>query len=496
MQLLGWTPLRNCRAPVLTRPIIARAQLNFALVIPEASRAPGACGSCPGGALANLNCRAWNATPALAPTRSGIFGLGDATPVDDSAYIMDVLAAIKAKFAVDETRIFAAGADAGGFMAYRMACEQPDTFAAVMSLNGAMVGWNSSQCAAFGGDSSVSVLEVHGMKDTEVPYEGGSFEGAPVPGAAESALLWAQHNGCSAISNGTALELLRHGPFTGGADTEVVDFTACDGGSAVSLWSVDSLRHDVTDTTFTADFARKVMAFFAAHPKGGLPAPAPAQAVGTLSVQSAAPAPAPAASRSSPPPARLVKSPPPPSPPTLLNRIRASLEARNAAALAGAPAPATLLRARAPAPAPAMRELTVNALSGPPGAQEEEAGACLPDLDCCPASPRFAACKEALSLTCDLVRCPAGEAPVEFQQVPSPSPAVVAPSPSPSPSAMPTTVRIPFLSIAPLCASLTLHVRAADGPHDALSADGHPQRPGRPAHAHRLRTERQHHDPG
>ena len=290
-----------------------------------------------------------------------------------------------------------------------------------MSLNGAMYK-DAAQCAAFSGTTPVSVLEVHGMKDTEVPYAGGLFQGQPVPGALASASAWADHNGCAAPVAGTSLELLRHGPLSSGPDTNVLNFPGCSGGAGVSLWSVAGLQHDVTDTTFSAQFARDVLSFFQLHPKGGLAAPTPAP--GSMGVNAlAGPTPrvaAPAPRRS---PVSKTPAPPPPSPPTLLSRIRTSLEGHNAATAAHAPAPAHG-RARAPAPSPAaMDKVEVNALSGPPAQ-----GACV-DADCCAGSPRFAACSP--TVTCSLVRCPHAGAPL-VQAAPAPAPAVAMVQPPPA----------------------------------------------------------------
>ena len=80
--------------------------------MPEAGTAPGQCGSCPGGALANLNCRAWNATPACCASTGAHAGAA-AVCVDDAAYLSSVIAAVTAKFPIDEQRIYVAGEDAG-----------------------------------------------------------------------------------------------------------------------------------------------------------------------------------------------------------------------------------------------------------------------------------------------------------------------------------------------------------------------------------------------
>jgi hypothetical protein len=98
-----------------------RPQFNFALVVPEAGTAPGQCGSCPGGALANLNCRAWNATPACCATTQAHTGAA-AVSAGDATYLNNVITAVIAKFPIDEQRIYVAGEDAGCVGDTRLRC--------------------------------------------------------------------------------------------------------------------------------------------------------------------------------------------------------------------------------------------------------------------------------------------------------------------------------------------------------------------------------------
>ena len=316
-----------------------------------------------------------------------------------------------------------------------------------MSLNGAMYK-DTTQCAAFAGSTPVSVLEVHGKLDTEVPYAGGLFQGQQVPGALASASAWAEHNGCAVSVAGTSLELLRHGPLTSGPDTDVLNFPSCAGGSGVSLWSVDGLQHDTSDTTFTTQFARDVLSFFLIHPKGGFAAATPAP--GSMGVNAlSGPTPRPAAPAPRRAPVAKTASPPPPHPPTLLSRIRTSLEGHNGVT-AHAPAPAHgMAHALAPSPA-SMDKVEVNALSGPPAQ-----GACL-DADCCAGSPRFAACSS--SVTCGLVRCAhAGAPPVQAAPAPAPAAAMMVQSPPMAQQAPPVPASPAMVPVGlPVCGGVAL----------------------------------------
>ena len=84
-------------------------QFGFVMVVPEAGAASGECGTCPGGVLANLNCRAWNATPACCSPASA----SASTSVDDGAYLESVITAVSSKFTIDSNRVYVAGLDAG-----------------------------------------------------------------------------------------------------------------------------------------------------------------------------------------------------------------------------------------------------------------------------------------------------------------------------------------------------------------------------------------------
>jgi hypothetical protein len=87
-------------------------QSGFVLVVPEATRSQSACAACPSGLLGASTCRPWAATPACCAARPAA-AAANWTAVDDSAYIMNVLAQVKTKYAVDEQRVFIAGHEAG-----------------------------------------------------------------------------------------------------------------------------------------------------------------------------------------------------------------------------------------------------------------------------------------------------------------------------------------------------------------------------------------------
>ena len=121
----------------------------------------------------------WNATD----TCCDYYGEG----VDDVAYLTGLFDEIEASFAV--SGIGLVGHSAGGFMAYRMACEVPARLSAVVSIAGS--GFvDPADCAVT--DVPLPVLQVHGDKDDIMPFGGDD----DAPGALEMLERWGETNGC------------------------------------------------------------------------------------------------------------------------------------------------------------------------------------------------------------------------------------------------------------------------------------------------------------
>jgi polyhydroxybutyrate depolymerase len=180
----------------------------------------------------------WNATDACCDF--------DASRVDDVAALSRVIDATLAAVAVDRKRIYLAGHSNGGFMAYRMACEQSARFAAIAVFAGADF-LSPTTCVP---TSPISVLHLHGDADRIVPYSGGSVPSLlrrlpPFPGALSTVERWAKYAHCDArLAQGDALDLTKGGdtPSTE-AETDVRNFVGCQPGFDVSLWTMRGEGH-------------------------------------------------------------------------------------------------------------------------------------------------------------------------------------------------------------------------------------------------------------
>ena len=106
----------------------------------------------------------WNATPACCNF--------DSSTVDDEAYLLSIIDSVSRDYPVDPARVYIIGHSNGGFMAHRMACNQSDRIAAIVSLAGATYS-NTRSCKP---TSPVSVLEIHGTNDAVITEIIGRYE--------------------------------------------------------------------------------------------------------------------------------------------------------------------------------------------------------------------------------------------------------------------------------------------------------------------------------
>ncbi|MFO0758096.1 MAG: PHB depolymerase family esterase [Byssovorax sp.] len=192
----------------------------------------------------------WNATDGCC----NFYG----SDVDDSAYLSSLITEIEGKFSVDPRRVYLAGHSNGGFMSYRMACDHADQIAGIVSLAGAM-WFDTSKCKPSG---PVSVVQLHGTMDAEVPYDGDAM--SLVPSAASTIADWAGYDGCDAMGAETAMPLDADATIAGAETTVERHAKGCEKGSAVELWTIDKGTHVPGLTT---EAREGIFAFLMAHPK-------------------------------------------------------------------------------------------------------------------------------------------------------------------------------------------------------------------------------------
>ena len=189
----------------------------------------------PDGTIDEIRNRFWNATPECCD----IFG---AKP-DDVGYIKSLIEEARTLAAFDQ--VFAVGHSNGGFMAYRLACEDVPGLRGIVSLAGGAFA-NPADCRV---PTPLSVLQIHGTKDAEVLYEGGRLpshpdpDRQPVPGAKASVLRWAERAGCD-LDAAEKLSPIDTDTAVDGAETSRYRYTdGCADGVRVELWTIDGGSH-------------------------------------------------------------------------------------------------------------------------------------------------------------------------------------------------------------------------------------------------------------
>lgn len=176
--------------------------------------------------------RFWNANAVCCN-----FGQAD---VDDEGRLIGLIDHAVEVLHTDPKRVFVVGYSNGGFMAHRLACAHAQRVRAIVSI--AATGPDASQrCAP---SEAVDVLEIHGDKDSIVPFEGGHLFSRPelprTPSVPIGLRVWAEKAQCSAD-----LLPFRNFDFIAelpGDDTEVFHFANCREGSPM-LWKVRGAQH-------------------------------------------------------------------------------------------------------------------------------------------------------------------------------------------------------------------------------------------------------------
>ncbi len=199
----------------------------------------------PNGTIDQFTVRHWNATDECCD----IFG----AEIDDVSYIKSLID--EARTHAEFDHVFAVGHSNGGFMAYRLACEDVPGLRAIVSLAGGAHS-DAADCRV---PKPLSVLQIHGTEDTSVLYQGGQLpmhpdaDRQPVPGAKESVLRWAERADCE-IEAVQKLAPINTDTAVAGDETTIWRISqGCAEGVVVELWTIEGGGHVplVWDTQFT-----------------------------------------------------------------------------------------------------------------------------------------------------------------------------------------------------------------------------------------------------
>lgn len=206
--------------------------------------------------------RTWNGGDCCGPAAS--------RHVDDVAFLRALVKDVTSAYAVDPNRIYAAGHSNGGIMALRLACEASDVFAAVGVQSSAL---GVATCAP---PNPVSLLQIHGTADTNVPLAGGrgsGLAGVDFRPAQQAATTLAAADGCGADPTTTDDSV--------NPDLQLATWSGCSASTAVEFLTVVGANHAwmghppssalaerVVGTPYPGlDSSRAIWSFLAAHPR-------------------------------------------------------------------------------------------------------------------------------------------------------------------------------------------------------------------------------------
>lgn len=184
--------------------------------------------------------------------------------VDDVAFIAALIDTLVRAQRVDPRRVYVTGMSNGAMMTHVLARELGTRIAAIAPVVGTIFAAETPAPAP------VPALIINGMRDRNVPFEGGPSRGigrnawnSPASPAMRQGEFWARANGCDAgparDSSGTVVRFVWRCP----AGREVELYAITDGGHA---WPGGQSGSRVGDTPSTALDATTLMwAFFKAH---------------------------------------------------------------------------------------------------------------------------------------------------------------------------------------------------------------------------------------
>lgn len=195
--------------------------------------------------------RTWNAGVCCGPAAR----LG----VDDVGFVCAVVDAVGAEQPVDPARVFATGISNGGHLAYRLAVERSERFAAVAPVAG-------SDLTTAEPSRPVSILHIHGAIDQHVPYGGGvgprSRDPVDYRPARTLVQRWVRMNGCGPDPAVGVIGPVTRETWTGPlADVELVTL------AGTGHWWPGGRLDTVRRVPVSFDATAAICEFFAAHPK-------------------------------------------------------------------------------------------------------------------------------------------------------------------------------------------------------------------------------------
>jgi len=186
----------------------------------------------------------------------GIWNIGGYYPfkkVSEPDYVMAMYNWLKENTKIDTRRVYAVGTSNGALLAHYLAI-QTNIFAAIVPISGSLY---TDEMKA--NTEPTAVLQVHGMQDKTIPYNGGYTQYQyTFLSAQNSVKAWANLDGCNAQPTVTNL--------LGGKVIER-NYTNCKTNKPAILYSIPGSPHKVLENVDNAWLYEQVFDFLAKNSK-------------------------------------------------------------------------------------------------------------------------------------------------------------------------------------------------------------------------------------
>ena len=155
----------------------------------------------------------------------------EADDKDDVGFLSALIAMLATEFDVDPKRVYATGLSNGASMAFRLACERPNTIAALAPVAGGLALGRMQNCA----DTSrrpIPLITMHGTADPISPFDDGELEG--------NLAYWVRRNVCTLTPTVTRVP---DADPSDGTRTRVETYGGCKDGADVVLYAIEGCGH-------------------------------------------------------------------------------------------------------------------------------------------------------------------------------------------------------------------------------------------------------------
>jgi len=178
----------------------------------------------------------WNAGACCGPAQ--------VEEVDDVGFVGKLLDEVARRLAVDPARVYATGLSNGAMLAYRLAAETPERFAAIAPVAGSMA------LARIAPSAPISILHIHSMDDALTLYRGGlgppfsSRETRAMHASVSETLeKWRGFMGCPARPATTRQRGGQAGSASAHQSAERLAWAPCRRGTEIVHWRLTGVGH-------------------------------------------------------------------------------------------------------------------------------------------------------------------------------------------------------------------------------------------------------------